>query len=128
MKTWLTNAERMQALDRALQGGPAQPRTPADLHGSIMRALETARRPARPAGLWRFAVPALALVWLAAGWWYSQRATRPTPLGPPATALVVGAEWEQTMPSAVMAPLWEEWRQVNRSVTNTVEFLIAALP
>jgi hypothetical protein len=129
--------QRTTALDRALKEAAPKPQAPPSMHRSIMRAVRAAGRPAPvPRGLsflkW---LPAPALVALALSVvWHFQRgpvrppAPDPQPLAAAATALEIGGQMAQAMPSAVVAPLAAELERLNRDLDNTAQFLLASLP
>ncbi len=128
-----TFARDLEALDAALKDTAPSPAATPELHGSIMRSLEGADRPARlrlraPVLRW---LPASALVVLALGIWWAMQpppSPRPEALNVAVDALELRSELSRTMPDAVVAPLSEELARLNRDVDNTTKFLLAALP
>jgi hypothetical protein len=129
--------QEMTALDRALKETAPKLQAPPSLHRSIMQAVRaTEQRPSVSAGFsflkW---LPAPALVTLALlVAWYAQRgpvrppAPNPQSLAAAITALKMGGQMAQSMPSAVVAPLADELARVNRDLNNTAQFLLASLP
>jgi hypothetical protein len=127
----------MAALDQALKETAPKIQTPPSLHSSIMRAVQAAERSvAAPRGLsflkW---LPAPALVVLALlVAWYAQRGPARPPtrdsqsLAAATSALEMGGQMAQALPSAVVAPLADELEKVHQDLDNTAEFLLASLP
>ena len=129
--------QEMTALDRALKHTVPRPETPPSLHRSIMQAVRAANRPAparRQLAVLRWLpAPALAVLVLLAIWWVTRGPVRPPvqdtqSLAAATTALDLGSQMAQAVPSAVVAPLSNELEQLNRDLNNTAEFLLASLP
>ena len=127
----------MTALDRALKQTAPKLQAPPSLHRSIMLAVQAAERPVDAPRSWSFLkwLPAPALVVLALlVAWYAQRgpvrppAPDPQSLAAATTALEMGGQMAQAMPSAVVAPLADELERLNRDLDNTAQFLLASLP
>jgi hypothetical protein len=129
--------QEMMALDRALKETAPKRQAPPSLHRSIMLAVRAAKRPsAAPRGLsflkW-FPAPALVALALLVAWHVQRGPVRPpTPdpqsLAAATTALEMGGQMAQAMPSAVVAPLADELARLNRDLNNTAQFLLASLP
>ena len=129
--------QELTALDRALRETAPTLKTPPSLHSSIMRAVRAAERPAEGPRGWSFPkwLPAPALVALALlVTWYVRLgpvrppAPNPQSLAAATTALEMGGQMAQAMPSAVVAPLADELERLNRDLANTAQFLLASLP
>jgi len=128
----------LAALDRALKRTVPTPHAPPSLHGSIMRAVRSAHRPAAdPRNEWAFLrwlpVPVAVVITLAAILHQAREPVRPPakstqPLAVATTALQVGGEMARAVPSAVVAPLTDELQKLNQDLNNTAEFLLASLP
>jgi hypothetical protein len=131
-------AEGTEALDHALRRAPGAAPGDSSLHDSIMRAVRAAaaeKAPRRGARfLWlapasAFAVVAAIGLWL--GW---PRPVKPLQApGTPALAAVSAAfemsgEMSQTMPAEVIAPLSNEWAQVDSDVRGATQFVLSRLP
>ena len=127
----------MAALDWALNETAPKLHAPPSLHRSIMRAVQAAERPAAaPRGLsflrWLPAPALVALALLVA--WNSQRGPARPPtrnsqsLVAATSALEMGGQMAQTLPSAVVAPLADELEKVHQDLDNTAKFLLASLP
>jgi hypothetical protein len=110
--------------------------SPADssLHDGIMRAVRAAARRSKPqaapvpAWLAAFAIGAAVVV-------ISLLLVRPRAVPPrqsaldgPLLVLEMSEKMPAAMPSAMMAPLTNEWAKVNRDVQNTSEIVAAAFP
>ena len=130
-------AQEITSLDRALKETAPRPQPPPSLHHSIMRAVQSAERPApAPRGLgflkWLPAPALVALTLLVA--WYAQRspvrppASAPQSLAAATSALDMGGQMAQALPSAVVAPLTDELERVHQDLDNTAQFLLASLP
>jgi hypothetical protein len=131
------SVQEMTALDRALKEIAPKLQPPRSLHRSIMQAVRaTEQRPSVSPGLsflkW---LPAPALVALALlVVWHAQRspvrssAPNPQSLAAATTALEIGGQMAQAMPSAMVAPLADELARLNRDLNNTAQFLLASLP
>ena len=129
--------QEMTALDRALKETAPKLQAPPSLHRSIMLAVQAVERPAETPRGWSFLkwLPAPALVMLALlVAWYAQRgpvrppAPNPQSLAAATTALEMGGQMAQAMPSAVVAPLVAELERLSRDLDNTAQFLLASLP
>src|ERR1017187_6908481 len=129
--------QEMVALDRALKETAPKIQIPPSLHRSIMRAVQAAERPAAaPRGLsflrWLPAPALVALALLVA--WNSQRGPARPPtresqsLVAATSALEMGGQMAQTLPSAVVAPLADELEKCPQALANTAKFLLASLP
>ena len=127
----------MTALDRALKQTVPRPETPPSLHRSIMQAVRAANRPApapRELAVLRWLpVPALAVLVLLAVWWVARGPVKPPvhdtqSLAAATTALDLGGQMAQAVPSAVVTPLSNELERLNRDLNNTAQFLLASLP
>jgi hypothetical protein len=134
-------AQETRALDKALRS-PPYPRADAALHHSIMRAVRaTALEPAPrrvSSGLWL--APAAALVALAAiGLWLAgPRASQPTPkmafalgqspLATVSAAFDFGGRMSQQMPSEMIAPLSNEWAQVDGDLRGATKAIVDSMP
>ncbi|HUD49040.1 MAG TPA: hypothetical protein VMR33_19575 [Candidatus Baltobacteraceae bacterium] len=132
-------AERTAAVHRALRRRPDVAAADGTLHDSIMRvvrasAAESAPRRA-PARL-GFAMGAAAAV-AAIGIWLAERPAAPS--APAAVShaqtfaaaqavLDMGGELSRTVPSAVVAPLSNEWACVDHDIRDTTRFVLAVLP
>ena len=124
-------ARRMQALRQPLRSlAPSDP----SLHDSIMRAVrDSSRREQQrrsPILSWLAAsatVAALAVICLWVAW---PRPAQPgrTSLDGPAMVLEMSETMPAAIPSAVMAPLSNEWARVNHDVQHTTQILLASLP
>lgn len=128
--------QRMQALNRPLQGAP-----PADteLHDSIMSAVHASKREAghalRACPTWQAltascTVAAMAAVCL---WIVHFQSTPSLPLPKPSldtplTVLEMSESMPATMPSMVTAPLSTELERVNNDVQTTKQILLASFP
>lgn len=125
-------AKDAEALDELLARGPRRASLPEGLHESIVRAVVEGTREPRPgssSSLWRWlALPAAAAVMLLVSL-VGNAPVEPRPsLAPAARALEVSQEIVQTVPVAVLGPLTEEWRRLERDLDNTANFLLASLP
>jgi hypothetical protein len=130
--------QQLMALDRDLRRTALEPRAPASLHGSIMRAVGRAANGAaaarRESGILHWApVPAFVLIVVLAVWWVLHNPVRlpaqnPQSLAAVTTALEMGGQMAQTVPSAVVAPLSVELERLNRDLDNTAHFLLASVP
>jgi hypothetical protein len=130
--------QEMAALDRALKQSAPKPHAPPSLHNSIMRAVRAAERPgARARGELSFLrwlpVPVIAalafmMVSHAARGPVRLPAQHTEQLSVPITALQVGGEMARAVPSAVVNPLADELKNLNRDLDNTAQFLLASLP
>ena len=127
----------IMALDEALRRSPPRPEAPVGLHHSIMRAVRRGGCPATgPRGLafLRWAVVpvvgalALAVVWSVLRGPAPAPARGSPPLAAAGTALEMGGQLAQTVPSAVVAPLSDELERLNQDLTNTAQFILASLP
>jgi hypothetical protein len=124
-------ARRTEALGRALRNPPPPP--DPSLHDSIMRAVRASRREQpRRAPLAAWLIPSSALSALAlAGVWVAFHHRAPTgapSLDTPAIVLEMSESMPGAMPSAVLAPLSNEWARVDRDIQNTTQILLASLP
>jgi hypothetical protein len=129
--------QEMTALERALKQAPPRPQAAPGLHRSIMQAVRMAERPqAAPRGLvflrW-VAAPVVAALALVAVWQALRGPVAPPSKGTPSlaaatTALEMGGQLAQTVPSAVVAPLSDELARLNRDLDNTAQFILASLP
>ena len=129
--------QEMTALDRALKETAPKLQAPPSLHQSIMQAVRAAERPVpAPRGLsflkW-LPAPALVALALLVAWHVQRGQVRPPApdsqsLAAAATALEIGGQMAQAMPSAVVAPLATELERLNRDLENTAQFLLASLP
>jgi hypothetical protein len=129
--------QEMAALDRALKEAAPKIRTPPSLHSSIMRAVQAAERPmAAPRGLsflkW-LPAPALVVLALLVAWYAQRGPARPPTRGSQSlaaatSALEMGGQMAQALPSAVVAPLADELEKVHQDLDNTAKFLLASLP
>ena len=124
-------------LDQALKETAPKRQAPPSLHRSIMVAVRSAERPAPAPHVYGFLqwFPGSALVALALLIaWHVQRGQvrQPAPdaqsLATATTALEMGGQMAQAMPSAVVAPLAIELERVSRDLDNTAQFLLASLP
>jgi hypothetical protein len=129
--------QEMIALDRALRETAPRAEAPASLHHSIMQAVRSASRPApaqrQPTVLrWLPAPVFAALVFAVALWALHSPVPTPVPEAQPlaaaTTALQLGNQVVQTMPSAVVSPLSDELDRLNRDLDKTAQFLLASLP
>ena len=134
-------AQDMRAVDKALSR-PPYPRADAPLHHSIMRAVRAAALEPAPksafSGLWL--APAVALVVLAAiGWWLAgPRAPQPAPkmalaagqlpFGTVSTAFDFGGRMTRQMPADVIAPLSNEWAQVDADLRGATKAIVDSMP
>jgi hypothetical protein len=134
MKTWFT---KMTELERALKETAPKPQPPPTLHRSIMVAVRSAERPAPAPHVYGFlqwfpgsALVALALLiaWHVQRGQVRQSAPDAQSLATATTALEMGGQMAQAMPSAVVAPLAAELESVSRDLDNTAQFLLASLP
>lgn len=128
----------MTALDRELKQSVPKRQAPRSLHGSIMRAVRAAERPAAESGReltflrwlpWSVvAVLVVMVVWYAA----PGPARLPTrdaqSLAVATTALEMGGQVARAVPSAVVSPLADELARVNQDLNSTAQFLLASLP
>jgi hypothetical protein len=130
--------QELTAFEQALKETAPKLSAPPSLHGSIMRAVRAAERPAAaPQGLsflkW-LPAPALVALALLVAWHVQRGAVRPPvpasqqPLAAATTALEMGGRMAQAMPSAVVAPLAAELERLNQDLNNTARFLLASLP
>ena len=125
------------ALDRALKQAQPKPQAPPGLHRSIMQAVREAEHPlAAPGGLaflrWVVA-PVVAMLALVAVWQVLRSPVAPSSQGTQslagaATALEMSGQLARTVPSAVVAPLTDELKRLNRDLDNTAQFILASLP
>jgi hypothetical protein len=130
--------KEMAELDRALKQTVPKPHAPPSLHSSIMRAVRAVERPGAGArGELTFlrwlpvpvvAALALMVVWHAARGPVRLPAQHTKQLSVATTALQVGGEMARAMPSAVVNPLADELKNINRDLDNTAQFLLASLP
>jgi hypothetical protein len=128
----------MAALDRALKQTVPKPDTPPSLHSSIMRAVRVAERPAAETGreltLLRWLPASVVAVLVVMVAWYVARGPARLPmqdaqsLAVATTALEMGGQVAQAVPSAVVTPLSDELEKVNRDLNSTAQFLLASLP
>jgi hypothetical protein len=126
-------ARRTQALGRALRNPP--PSHPAP-HEAIMRAVRAkaaARREQPRRASWAVWLAAPASVALLAVVCYWKVAPPPAPADGPSLAgavqvLEMGETMSGAMPSAVMAPLTQEWARVDHDLQNTTQVLLASFP
>ena len=134
MKGWFA---KMTELDRALKETAPRAQAPASLHRSIMQAVRAAERPAPAAHVFGFLkwlpAPALVAVALLVAWHVQRGPVRPPApdrqsLATATSALEMGGQMAQSMPSAVVAPLAAELEKVSQDVGNTAQFLMASLP
>ena len=128
--------QEMMALDRALKETAPRAEAPASLHQSIMQAVRAANRPAaaprQPSVLRWVPVPVFAVMVVLGVVWMLQSPVRTVQTGQPlaaaTTALQLGNQMVRTMPTAVVAPLSDEWERLNRDLDKTAQFLLASLP
>ena len=130
--------QEMAALDRALKETAPKIQIPPSLHSSIMRAVQAVERPgARARGELSFlrwlpvpVVVALALmvIWHSALGPVRLPAQHTEQLSAATTVLQVGGEMARAVPSAVVNPLADELKNINRDLDNTAQFLLASLP
>jgi hypothetical protein len=123
-------ARQADALGRALRNSP--PPAPA-LHDPIMRAVRASRREQvrrAPVASWRMASSALAALALVGLWvaFHHPAPARGQSLDTPAMVLDLSEAMPCAMPSVLMAPLSNEWVQVDRDIQNTTQVLLASLP
>ncbi|MGP8238793.1 MAG: hypothetical protein ACLQVW_25725 [Limisphaerales bacterium] len=134
-------AKETRAVDKALRR-PPYPRADAWLHNSIMRAVRaTALEPAPrrvSSGLWL--APAAALVVLAAiGWWLAgPRAPQPapkmafvvgqSPFATVSTAFEFGGRMSRQMSAEMIAPLSNEWAQVDADLRGATKAIVDSMP
>lgn len=129
-------------LDRTLRNSAPKREAPPELHSSIMRAVRSANhsasRPRSAPSLGWLAAPALAVLLLIVGLWWSldrpaaSRVVASTAPAPPwsvaATALEQAGQLARTAPSVALAPLTDELARADRDVFNATQFLLASLP
>jgi hypothetical protein len=126
--------QEMAELDRALKHTAPKPHASPGLHSSIMRAVQAAELPgARARGELSFLrwlpVPlALMVIWHAALGPVRLPAQHTEQLSAATTVLQVGGEMARAVPSAVVNPLADELKNINRDLDNTAQFLLASLP
>jgi hypothetical protein len=132
-------------LERALKDSKPPSAAPPQLHSSIMGAIHatdrlTAGQSPTECGksipaLWRapwLAAPALAVVLIAGVCWICLRPSpapgRLSTLAAASTAIDVSSQVAQAVPSAVMAPLSDEWERIESDCNGGVEAVLASLP
>jgi hypothetical protein len=128
-------------MDRAFRRAPGVVPADAPLHNSIMRAVRAAaaERAPRRASRVLWLAPASALAVLAAlaaisFWLAAPRPPKPAEaVGTPALAAVSAAfelsgEMSRAMPAEMIAPLSNEWAQVDSDVRGATRFVLASLP
>jgi hypothetical protein len=130
--------QEMAELDRALKHTAPKPHASPGLHSSIMRAVQAAELPgARARGELSFlrwlpvpvvAALALMVIWHAALGPVRLPAQHTEQLSAATTVLQVGGEMARAVPSAVVNPLADELKNINRDLDNTAQFLLASLP
>jgi len=127
--------EGSAALDRALRDAPQEFPVPSMLHSSIMRAINQTHRAAEPqkvSMVWRWAAAAAIAALLLAGlsWQRHWLASSPRPdsFASIANAFETGDELTRALPTAVVAPLSDEWARLGRDLNDTGQFLVANLP
>jgi hypothetical protein len=134
-------AQATADVDKALRHPPYQ-QADASLHDSIMRAVRARARERAPRhafpGLWL--APAAALVMLAvAGWWLAgPRAPRPvpklafaavpSPFETVSAAFELGGQMSRRMPAAMIAPLSNEWAQVDGDLRGATKLIVDSMP
>jgi len=74
------------------------------------------------------AAVALMVVWYAGRSPVGLPVQDPQPLAVATTALEVGGEMARSAPSAVVTPLADELKNINRDLDNAAQFLLASLP
>lgn len=126
------------AVDRALRR-PSLPPADPSLHRGIMRAVravatEPAPRRAAP-GLGWAAAAALAVVAMMGVWLALPRAlprqvtaAEPTPLATVTAAIELGGQISQRMPAEVIAPLSNEWAQVDDDLRGASRVILSSMP
>jgi len=123
-----------RALDGTLKDSAPAPAAPVGLHRSIMRAVRKAESSTAtqtvPLQLRWLAASVLAVAVLFGAWRIANLPANPNELTLAAagTALDLSQQAAQTVPTAVVAPLSDEWQRVNRDLEKTTEFLLASLP
>jgi hypothetical protein len=130
--------QEITALDHALRRTVPEPKAPTSLHCSIMRAVARATKRSsaarRERGILHWApAPVFALIVVFAAWWVlnspmRQSAQNTQSLAAVTTALEIGGQMAQTVPSAMVAPLSVELERLNRDLDNTAQFLLASVP
>jgi hypothetical protein len=128
----------MTALDRGLKQTVPSPHAPPSLHGSIMRAVRTAERPAaesrRELVFLRWLPWSVAAVLVVMAVWYVARGPERLPardaqsLAVATSAFEMGGQVARAVPTAVVSPLADELEKVNRDLNSTAQFLLASLP
>src|ERR1019366_5505477 len=130
--------EDMAVLDSELKQSVPKHEAPRSLHGSIMRAVKGAERPA--VGVRReliilpwlsasaVAVLALLVVWYAAHGPARPAARDVQSFDAATIALEMGSQVAQAVPSAVVNPLADELARVNRDLDSTAQVLLGRLP
>ena len=128
-------------LDRALKNSRPAPETSASLHAAIMRAVRSAE--CEPAfhwqTIWPRLIPAAGLTLLVvlgifgASHFSREPAAVSPPVGRPSladasSALETGGRLVREMPDAVLSPLNEEMRRLDRDLSDVQNFLLASLP
>ena len=133
--------ENATSLSQRLAQRPPSPEPPACLHGSIMRAINAAKRePARhcerfsPYWLTASATTAVLVMII---WWFSSApkrdpgalATSKAPsLEAAGEVLGMSDGFARAVPVAVMAPLSDELDRLGRDFENAAQFLLASVP
>ena len=137
----------LRALDERLKNSRPRDEVPADLHQRVMRAIresarvrtveENRKRSPWLHPAWRTA-PTLALLVVAAVWWFNHRQPpqQPVVAVAPAQPSLVGAtelldvsdQLMQTASAAALSPLASEMEAVKLDFQNMKEFLLASLP
>lgn len=123
---------RLQALDRALRGGPPPVELPSGLHGGILAAVRSSGPAASPTRLpgYRWALGGALACFLLCGLWAGSHLLR-SRLAPSPFTSAASARLNQqvaALPTAVLSPLSREWQALNLDFEKTADFILASMP
>ena len=120
-------------LHEQLKAQPTKPEVPAQLHRTIMTAVQASAR--RHAAVrwwprWALAGGCLAIFMAIFGLSFLPRSVNDStiPLNAAATALELGNEIPPAVTSGAVAPLSIELQRVGQDLTNLTQFVLASLP
>jgi hypothetical protein len=136
-----TFAEEAEMVDQALRHPPS-PRADASLHRSIIQAVRAraAEAPPKPAFPVLWLAPVAALFMLAGwGWWWTEMRSpqtvpqvavvlSPSPLERVSEAIELGGQMSRRVPTEILAPLSNEWAQVDGDLRGATQIIVNSMP